>query len=630
MLRWLLVLACSSPPSPPVEASPPSPPSAPQAPASLTVVSTIGRAPFYAPGVPFALGVAPDLVAVGRGTNVDLYDPEGAWLRTLSPTVAPVTASGLGGVGTGALGGFPQSVRVASDRVGVALGSGGFRVHARADGAVLAEGSALDVVHDLALLPEGFVTAHGGEAYANGHHIVEPTGPCGLCLWSPAGERLATVSPAEVGAWATAVGASPDGAWIAVGTADGRVILLDGKLAQRSVVRAANARIEQVEVDDHGDVVALSEISDVVVVKDGKRSRLAQGDDVAYSSALGAGLAAFAYSLGAVALVDATTGTRAATVQLPEQAYGLALATDGTLFVSSSDGHVRRWRSGAFLDPTEGGGAVADLAFVDDGARVVARTGQELRVFDAASGALEGAPRALQALLWSSSVGSDGRVALAWAMTESGVEDLAGGGRRALAFDTDGSAVTSVELGPNGLVAAVSYERLWIGVPGGRHVEWKATAAVSDVAFAADGRRLAAVTQDGKLVVLDAEAGAVAFEVALAGPSAGVAWGGDVLAVANGLDRVELRAAADGAALATVDLGSDLASFAVAPSGRRVAIGLANGELVGADAATGAVLGRSALHVGYVKTVATGPERDGVWTVASGGQDGRVVVTAIR
>lgn len=625
MLVLAALLSCSSPALVPPDVGPsPAPQPVVAAPESpISVVQTIGRAPFFAPGAPFAIDVTTDVVAVGRGRSVDLYDSSGALLRTVA---APADGEVLG-----TLGGMIQAVRVAGDRVGVAVGSSGFRVHAVSDGKLLASGAGLDLVHDLALLPDGFATAHGGDVFMNGDLVIEAKGPCGVCLWSASGERVATVSPADVGGWATAIAATADGSKIAVGTSHGRVVLYGPGLVKTGELRAGDRRIERLAFEADGTLVAANDMAGAVRFgPDGSRHAFVAGDDIARAVAVGGGRVAFGLSLGDVVLADARTGAKIGEIQQPDTPMAMAFGPDGTLFLGASEGSVRRWRDGAYLDPAEAGGTVADLAFIDGGARLVVRSAGDLRTFSTADGALEGPPRALESMLWNTAIGADGRVALSWAMTESGVEARDGSGRTRLGFDTDGSAVTALASSSDGRVAAVSYARVWIGLPAGKSVEWTSSSTVSAVAFSPDGARLAAVTQDGHLIVLDAVAGKPLFDVTLARPSSLVAWGGELLAVANGLDHVELRGAADGALRSTVAVGADLSSFVVAPSGKRVAIGTSDGAVLDADAATGAVLGRVAPHVGFVKTVASGPEADGVWRIASGGQDGRVVVCELR
>ena len=50
----------------------------------------------------------------------------------------------------------------------------------------------LDIVHDVAWGPSGewFASAHGGAWRANGHHKIEATGGCGVCVWKADGTLI--------------------------------------------------------------------------------------------------------------------------------------------------------------------------------------------------------------------------------------------------------------------------------------------------------------------------------------------------------------------------------------------------------------------------------------------------------
>lgn len=623
--------AAAEPVSSPPTSRPTSPPTS--RPASPEPRLRIGSTRFYAPDAARAVVAVEGRLYVARdGERIEVWTREGTLEASfeLAPPPAPAGTSGLG-TGLGGGPGGVQALDVRGERIAIALGGHGARVLSREGGREIFALADVGIVHDVVLLPDGaLASASGGEAYANGHHIVEASGPCGLCLWSAAGERRVAIAPADAGGWVTAIAATGDGAAIVTGASDGRLRVYDAAGALVREIRTGDRRVERIAfVAGEQALLYANDVGDVARVGlDGRgRRALFRGDEVTQAVALSEARIAWAGSLGPVQVLSGDGGRLGSfDVSGPS-----ALAVDGEdVLVGDYRGHVRRWHEGAFVPLDEPGGGVGDVLWTDGGAQLVVRSGTELRVYRAADGALEHGPRTLPEFTCAVRLLAGDRLVVqrdAISLTE---EDLVGAGHARRAGSGAGSSINHLDVSRDARVLAyATYDRVRVG-----STSVRVEGGVRALALSDDGSAFAMTTQGETpgLAVHDASSGAERWHVTLEHVGSALAWRGDTLAVAREEGgAVELRDAADGSVRALVALDAPaegappplVAALTLSPDASTLGIAMDDGALLVADAATGAVRWRARAHRGPLTSIAFSP--DGA-ELATGSLDGTVLV----
>ncbi len=629
----VLVIACSDPA--PVPATAPSPAPAPPssvAPPPTTAVDapertprlTIGTGHFFSPGAVRAIVPYEGRIYVARdGERIEVWTRDGALEATFTVTEPP-PPGGLG-TGIGAIGGI-TGLDVRGDRIAIALGGHGARVLARSDGHEIFAVRDLDVVHGVALLEGGaLASAHGGEAYANGDMVIEAHGACGLCLWSPTGERTATIAPTDAGGWVTSLTAASEGATIVTGASDGRLRVYDARATLVREIRTGDRRIEHVALGEGGDTLLYADdvggVARVGLDGTGRRGLFA-GDEIVQAAALGDARIAWASRLGALRFLDGA-GARVAAVHLDGVS---ALALDGDdVLVGDTTGHVRRWHDGAFASPEDPGRAVEQVLYDDTGERLIVRAGTELRVFRGGDGGLASGPRTLPDFTCAIALRAGGRLLVQRNAISLSEEDLDGGGHARSAGSGGGSSINHLDVSPRGdVLAYATYDRIHVGSTSAREPDGVRALALSD-----DGASLAFTTQGAtpRLVVIDAATGTSRWTVPLATIGATLAWRRDRIAVvlAEG-GGIQIRGAADGAVQHEIARDPDAATVGaleLSPDAGVLAIASDDGVVRVVDASSGEARWQVSAHRGAVRSLAFRPDGS---EFASAGADGTVRV----
>jgi WD40 repeat protein len=626
----LLVLACGEPAPAPVAPAPapaeptPLPIAAPDPPPPPTEPQPrlrIGTGHFFSPSAVRAIVVSDRIYVARDGERVEVWTRDGVLDATFELAAPEASTIGIGGLS--AHGGI-TALDVRGDRIAVALGGHGARVLSRSDGRELFALRDLDMVHDVALLPDGgLVSAHGGEAFANGDMIVEAHGACGLCFWSSTGERTFAVPRDEAGGWVTSIAASDDGAIVVTGASDGRLRVYDAHGARTREIRTGDRRIDRVAlVDGARSLLYADDVGGVARVGiDGTgRRAITAADELFEAAALGDARIAWAGELGGVRIFDGA-GARAASFALDGVS---ALALDGEdVLVGDLQGHLRVWHDGAFASREDPRRAIEQVFYDDTGDHLWVRSGTELRVYRATDGALESGPRALPEFVGTIAPRAGGRLLVQRNAISLGEEDL-DGSHPAGAGSGNGSSINHVVVSRDRRVFAYSTsDRVRVGATSLRVEDGVRALALSD-----DGASVAVTTQGAtpRLFVADVATGTERWSVVLGSIGSVLAWSGDVIAVAAG-GNVELRAASDGAVRATASgVGSEgvvPSTLALSPDASLLAVALDDGAVLLIDAAHGAVRWRVAAHRGPATSLAFHPSGR---ELASAGADGTVLV----
>lgn len=639
VLGFLAVVGCgeaAAPPSPPTTVTRPTPPvetrteEARARPPGPVPRLRIGTGTLYSTAAARAIAVDGDTVVVGRdGPRIEIWR-DGT--RVMNLDLAPPAAA-TGGVGTGGTGpGGVQALALSATRIAIALGGHGLRVFDRITGAEVFSATDVGVVHDVALLPDGSVaSAHGGEAYANGHLIVEASGPCGLCVWSPTGTRSFTRAAADAGGWVTAIAASTDGATIVTGASDGRLRVHDATGTVVREIRAGTRRIERVVLTDEGRSLVHADdsggIGRVGLDGSGRRS-LFSSDEVTTAVALGETRLAWANDMAGVSFLDGA-GDRLGRVYLDGPS---ALAIDGDdVLVGDYRGHVRRWRDGAFAFPEDPQRVVDDVFW--DGERIVVRAGTELRVYRSTDGGLESGPRVLPDFTAATALRPEGRLVVQTNAISLREEDLVDGANGRSAGSGGGSSINHLSTSANrSVLAYATIDRIRVGSASVRVED-----GINAMALSPDGSEIVVASQGAlpTLAVLVVASGETRWSVTLDHAASLLAWRGTTIAVGYGGSATpELRDPADGARRFSINVlvGAEgtpaLSALAMSVDGERVGFGLDDGTVaVTAARSAERLLQGSIDHHGPVTSIAFSPDHT---EVASGSADGTVLVWTPR
>ena len=418
-------------------------------------------------------------------------------------------------------------------------------------------------------------------------------------LPDPAFRRVLTRQNAKI----TTVAVSPDGTWLASGSSDGTIRILDAAFGQqRTVLTGHGAPVWAVAVSPDGSWLASGSSDRTVRMWDaasGQQQAVLTGHDgrvTAVAAAPNGSWLASGGSDGTVRIWDAVTGQQRAvlTGHGRRSVWAVAVSPDGSWLASGgSDGTVRIWdavtgQQRAVL--TGHDSPVWAVAVAPDGSWLASGGSfdQEVRIWDAVTGQQRVVLTGHEAPVWAVAVSPDG----SW---------LVSGG-------SDGTV------------------RIWDVITGlQREALTGHDEKVTTVAVSPDGSWLASGSSDGTVRIWDTVSGqqqaaptgheAPVWAVAVSPDRSWLVSGGSdgtvrIWDAVTGLQREALT-------------GHDekVTTVAVSPDGSWLASGSSDGTVRIWDTVSGQQQAALAAHRGWVDALAVSP--DGSWLV-SGGSDGTV------
>jgi len=333
----------------------------------------------------------------------------------------------------------------------------------------------LDTIYDLAWSPDGgwLASAHGGWMDPTGHRFREPTGPCGLCVWSDDGERIATPIPGPARSRVLALAVSPDGRLLASGEDSGRIALwstddwtLVGSKRLSHPASALRFAGDEQLVTQRGDRAVVRGVPGLGVIRE-----VGPAGTLEVSTAADA---VFAVAGEAISVRRLSDGSRLHGHDEPfDRFWDTALAPDGrAVAVAGMAGRIRVWdlEAQAWRHPGHLSEPVGAVAFSPDGSRLTARSGPWIRHFETAGWSQTGAWEPRRPHVWDASFSREGAwMAVSYGFGGVDLVELATGEGTQLAGPASDS-VHAVRFSPVGdLVAATdgSGARTW-PVPGPR------------------------------------------------------------------------------------------------------------------------------------------------------------------
>lgn len=492
----------------------------------------------------------------------------------------------------------------------------------------------LDTIYDLAWARDGgwLASAHGGWMDPTGHRFTEPVGPCGLCIWSPAGERLATPIPGPSRDRIRALAVSPDGSLLASGADSGRIVLWSTEdwsvVGEKRLSHPASSLrfAGDLLVTHRGDRAMVRSVPGLAAVREvgpAGRTEVSTRHD-----------AMLVVAGETVAVHRLSDGGRIHSHDEPvDRFWATAMAPDGgAVALAGMQGRIRIWdlEAQAWRHPGHLSEPVGALAFSPDGDRLTTRNGPWIRHFDTAGWQQTGSYDVRRPWVWDVAFSRDGAsMAVSYGYDGVDLVDLADGATARVAPGASDS-VHSVRFSPTGDRLAATdgaRTRVWsLPDPGRpeRHLEEGMTQEV--VPFG-----------QGRLAI---GSGTDASGILLRGPEGDVRvpdlrwWGmqitvdGATLVAHDAQGGIVVVDAVTGEVRARFGQGDEeRAGLALSRDDGRVASGTVTGAVEVWDLATGERLHRLEGHEGPVSALDFSP--DGRW-LASGSVDTMVRVWPLR
>ena len=631
MTRWAVLgmglagwSGCAGSGPPPAEAPAPTADAvaSPPAPAGPTLRETarFGAPSCYAPGGPGPIDAdALEVVSAHRDT-LTLCKQGGGPVWTV-PLPLP---DGLPDDADTAI----RDVALGKRWVAVARGPAGAQQIERATGRTrAATPPALGPALATSIAGETWFTAHDRPTATRGGARTDPE-PCAVCAWHTDGTPIGGIPREVLGSTPTALASRPGGTELAVGTADGRVLLFTDARALLSATRVTDGPIAALDYQPDAALLAVSQRGEVVRRDpNGTVRTILQVDAPVTAAAVGVGGVAIATATDAFLLpVD---GPR---VDLPRQppvaAFGLL--PGGVVLLATAEGHVRRWAPEAYVASESPAAALVAVAW-GSGPLRAASTAGEVWTWTA-DGALDAVPARLPRWHARAAVAGDGTLVYAGSdRSDASVGSVwAPGATSAVGFGPPGATAdfTAAAAADAGTAALAAGRQLWRRTADAEAPVWVAPDDITALSWS-PARVLAVGLQRSGVTALDAQGDAPRWRYPAATGPVAMAWGGArfvaVFAESDGplaAERLVALAAADGAEQRAWTEGGRSVAVALSPTGRWLARATADGALAVYDVDTGAVVVRQVAPP--VRALTAGPEAEGGWAFAAGGDDGQL------